>query len=58
MNSTDANRIHYDAPDDSDCISSMREVVLSAIMKLDNETRVRLLSKYAWRYGWNEFKAV
>ena len=49
---------NHSAPDDSKYIFSMQEIVLSAIMKLDSETRVRLLSKYAWRYGWDEFRKV
>lgn len=53
MNLTDANRTIYDAPIEE--VQSMQSLALNAIMELDESARIRILSKYARRYGWNEF---
>ena len=44
MNSTDANRIHDDAPDDSDCISSFEDDGFNYIAQLTKEEKQELLN--------------
>ena len=36
----------------------LREKAFSAIIELESDEIVRLLSKYAERYGWSEFNVL
>lgn len=43
------------APDDLGSIVTMQDKAFCAIMELTDEEKIRVLSKYAEKYGWSIF---